>query len=56
MVSSSLAVLSVLGIEIRFVVAGHAVAVEDGLKFLLNGVLKGLVQSAQVSKTYHVKI
>ena len=56
MVSSSLAVLLVLGIEICFVVAGHAVAVEAGLKFLLNGFLKGLVQSAQVSKTYHIKI
>ena len=56
MVSSLLAVLSVLGIEIHFVVAGHAVTVEDSLKFLLNSVLKGLVQSAQVSKMYHVKI
>ena len=56
MVSSSLVVLSVLGIKLHFVIAGHAVAVEAGLKFLLNGVLKGLVQSAQVSKTYHVKI
>lgn len=41
-VSSSLAVLSILGVEIGFVVAGHAVTVEAGLKFLLNGILEGL--------------